>query len=68
MKTQLVACLLAAIAIAGVAAYFPPAAGQTEVAEIDFISLHSQANAALQTLQVSQARRVALQQVQQAAF
>jgi len=62
MKTQLVACLLAAIAIAGIAASFPPAAGPIEVAEIDFISLHSQANAALQTLQISQAQRLALPQ------
>ena len=68
MNIKLVSCLLAAIAIAGAAAYGPPADGMAEATAIDFASLHSQANSALQTLQVSQQRRMALQQVSAATF
>jgi hypothetical protein len=68
MKTKLVSCLLAAFAIAGLAAYCPPADRTAETAAVDFVSLHDQAASALQTLQVSQQRRMAMQKVSEAAF
>ena len=63
MKIKFVSCLLAAIAIAGVAAYSLPADGKAEAAAVDFASLHDQANSALQKLQASQERRMALLQI-----
>jgi len=68
MKTQLLSCLLAALAIAGLAVYCPPADRTVEAAAVDFASLHNQAASALQALQVSQQRRMAMQKVSDAAF
>ncbi len=63
MKARLLSVLIAAL-IAGVAVYTPAAEGQPEPDQIDFASLHSQASAALQTLQSAQARQLALAQTE----
>jgi hypothetical protein len=61
MKAKLFSCLFAAVVVAGVTAYRPAVDPRSEVAEIDFTDLHSQASSALRTLQQSQERRMALQ-------
>ncbi len=63
MKIKFTSCLFAVFAIAGSAVYSPSADGKAEAVTIDFVGLHNQANSALQTLQVAERRRIALQQV-----
>jgi hypothetical protein len=69
MKARLLSVLLAAL-IAGVAVYSPSAesqigsrakSDQAEPEQIDFMTLHSQAANAMQSLQSAQDRRVASQ-------
>ena len=55
-------CLLAAFTIGGAALWSPAAEMRTEADQIDFASLHSQAVSAMNLLQVSQERRMALLQ------
>jgi hypothetical protein len=68
MKIKLASCLFAALAIAAAAVYSPSADGKAEAVTVDFVSLHNKANSALQTLQVAEQRRIALQQAAAAAY
>lgn len=62
MKAKLFSCLFAVAVIAGITTYRPAVEPRSEVAEIDFADLHSQASSALKTLQLSREQRNALQQ------
>jgi len=68
MKAHIFPFLLAAIAIGGAAVSSPSVEGRDEVAQLDFASLHDQATSALQALRVSQERRIALRQSDDASF
>lgn len=67
MKVQLFSMLVFAIAFASLT-YTPSADEQPEPGHIDFASLHGQAASALQSLQSSQAQRVALAETTASAF
>jgi hypothetical protein len=68
MKAHLFSFLLAAIAIAGAAVSGPSADVRSEAAQIDFSSLHDQATSALQLLRISQERRIAFRETDEASF
>ena len=68
MRTDIFPILLAVIAIGGAAVSSPSVETRSEVPQIDFAGLHDQASSALKMLQVSQERRIALQQTNEAAF
>lgn len=67
MKVQLFSMLVFAIAFASLT-YRPSADEQPGLAEIDFASLHGQAASALNSLQTSQAERLASHQAAAATF
>ena len=68
MKAKLFSCLFAAVVVAGITTYRPAVDPRSDAAEIDFADLHSQAASALQTLQLSQERRMAFQQIDTSEF
>jgi hypothetical protein len=59
MRRRLYSCLLAGLAIAGVALWSQTAQPRTAADQIDFVSLHTEAASALHNLQMSQERRMA---------
>jgi hypothetical protein len=62
MRSQILSGLVAA-ALIGAAVFWSPAADvRAETDQIDFASLHNQANVAMQQLQASQERRMASMQ------
>jgi len=63
MRCRLYSCLLAGLAIAGVALWSQTAQPRTEADPIDFVSLHTEAASALHNLQMSQERRMASAQI-----
>jgi hypothetical protein len=68
MKMHILPCLFAAVAIGGVALWSPAAEMRAEADPIDFANLHSQATSAMNQLQVSQERRMALLQTGEFEF
>ena len=68
MKTHIFPCLLAAVAIGAVALWSPTAEMRAEADPIDFASLHNQATSAMNQLQASQERRLALLQTGEFEF
>ena len=68
MKTHIFTCLFAALAIGGVALWSPAVETRAEADPVDFASLHNQAASAMNQLQVSQERRLALLQTGEFEF
>ena len=68
MKTHIFPCLLAAVAIGAVALWSPAAEMRAEADPIDFASLRNQATSAMNQLQASQERRLALLQTGEFEF
>ena len=68
MRPHIFPILLAVIAIGGAAISGPSEERLIEPVQIDFANLHDQASSALQMLQASEERRIALQQTNEAAF
>jgi hypothetical protein len=60
MRTHILICLLCAFAIIGAVFWSPTVEMPAEAGHIDFANLNSQATSAMQQLQVSQERRMAL--------
>ncbi len=68
MKANIFPILVAIIMIGGAILSSPSAVRVSEAHQFDFAGLHDQAAFALQTLQVSQARRLAAQQIDLVEF
>jgi hypothetical protein len=68
MRSHIFSGLLVAILIGGVAFWSPAVEVRAEADPIDFASLNKQATFAMESLQVSQERRMALKQVVENAF
>jgi hypothetical protein len=59
MWQQIFSALLAVAVIGGAAFWYPAEQKRSETVQIDFVSLNREATFAMQSLQVSQARRLA---------
>ena len=68
MKTKMFSCLIVAAAVAGMTVNRPAVDLRDEPGQIDFVSLHDQANSAMRTLQLSQESRLAIKTVAAAEF
>jgi hypothetical protein len=68
MKSHIFSACLVALVIGGVALFSPAMETRVETSPIDFVSLHNQASAAIQSLQLLQERRMAALQTSEAKF